>query len=74
MVVAGTLPSLLPVMLTRGGSTNTSPGPTDTGSRPSRRRVNRRLAELEHQVGLRLVHRHPTGYRLTEMGEQLLPS
>jgi DNA-binding transcriptional LysR family regulator len=36
--------------------------------------VNRRLAELEHQVGLRLVHRHPTGYRLTEMGEQLLPS
>jgi DNA-binding transcriptional LysR family regulator len=35
--------------------------------------VHRRLAELEHQVGLRLVHRHPTGYRLTEMGEHLLP-
>jgi DNA-binding transcriptional LysR family regulator len=35
--------------------------------------VHRRLAELERQVGLRLVHRHPTGYRLTEMGEQLLP-
>jgi DNA-binding transcriptional LysR family regulator len=35
--------------------------------------VHRRLAELERQIGLRLVHRHPTGYRLTEMGEQLLP-
>jgi DNA-binding transcriptional LysR family regulator len=35
--------------------------------------VHRRLSVLERQVGLRLVHRHPTGYRLTEMGEQLLP-
>jgi DNA-binding transcriptional LysR family regulator len=35
--------------------------------------VHRRLAELERRIGLRLVHRHPTGYRLTEMGEQLLP-
>lgn len=35
--------------------------------------VHRRLAALEQQVGLRLVHRHPTGYRLTEMGEHLLP-
>lgn len=35
--------------------------------------VHRRVAELEPQVGLRLVHRHPTGYRPTEMGEQLLP-
>lgn len=35
--------------------------------------VHRRLSELERKVGLRLVHRHPTGYRLTEMGEQLLP-
>lgn len=35
--------------------------------------VHRRVAQLERQVGLRLVHRHPTGYRLTEMGEQLLP-
>src|SRR5688572_8468763 len=35
--------------------------------------VHRRLAELERKVGMRLVHRHPTGYRLTEMGEQLLP-
>jgi DNA-binding transcriptional LysR family regulator len=36
--------------------------------------VHRRIAELERQMGLRLVHRHPTGYRLTEMGEQLLPA
>ncbi|WP_299639473.1 LysR family transcriptional regulator [Devosia sp.] len=36
--------------------------------------VHRRVAELERKVGLRLVHRHPTGYRLTEMGEQLLPA
>lgn len=35
--------------------------------------VHRRVAALERQLGLRLVHRHPTGYRLTEMGEQLLP-
>ncbi|UVK38854.1 LysR family transcriptional regulator [Mesorhizobium sp. AR10] len=35
--------------------------------------VHRRLAELERRIGLRLVHRHPTGYRLTEVGEQLLP-
>ncbi|RWO31037.1 MAG: LysR family transcriptional regulator [Mesorhizobium sp.] len=36
--------------------------------------VHRRVAELERQMGLRLVHRHPTGYRLTELGEQLLPA
>ena len=35
--------------------------------------VHRRVAELERQLKLRLVHRHPTGYRLTEIGEQLLP-
>ncbi len=35
--------------------------------------VHRRIAELERRVGLRLVHRHPTGYQLTEMGEQMLP-
>jgi DNA-binding transcriptional LysR family regulator len=35
--------------------------------------VHRRLAELERRMGLGLVHRHPTGYRLTEVGEQLLP-
>lgn len=34
--------------------------------------VHRRVAELERQLGLRLVHRHPTGYRLTEIGERLL--
>lgn len=35
--------------------------------------VHRRIAELERRLALRLVHRHPTGYRLTEIGEQLLP-
>ena len=36
--------------------------------------VHRRLAELERRVGLTLVRRHPTGYRLTEIGETLLPA
>ncbi len=35
--------------------------------------VQRRLAELERRVGQPLVRRHPTGYRLTEFGEALLP-
>jgi DNA-binding transcriptional LysR family regulator len=35
--------------------------------------VHRRLAELEVQIGRPLVKRHPTGYRLTEIGERLLP-
>jgi len=35
--------------------------------------VHRRLAELEARVGRRLIKRHPTGYRLTELGERLLP-
>jgi DNA-binding transcriptional LysR family regulator len=35
--------------------------------------VQRRLAELERCVGLPLVKPHPTGYRLTEFGEGLLP-
>ena len=35
--------------------------------------VHRRLAELERRIGRRLVHRHPTGYRLTTLGEDLLP-
>jgi DNA-binding transcriptional LysR family regulator len=35
--------------------------------------VQRRLAELERRVGLPLVKRHPTGYRLTEAGAALLP-
>jgi DNA-binding transcriptional LysR family regulator len=35
--------------------------------------VHRRLAELEVRIGRQLVKRHATGYRLTELGEQLLP-
>jgi DNA-binding transcriptional LysR family regulator len=35
--------------------------------------VHRRLGELERRLGRRLVERHPTGYRLTELGEQLRP-
>ncbi|MFS8085195.1 MAG: LysR family transcriptional regulator [Acidobacteriota bacterium] len=35
--------------------------------------VQRRLAELERCIGQALVQRHPTGYRLTAFGEQLLP-
>jgi DNA-binding transcriptional LysR family regulator len=35
--------------------------------------VQRRLASLERCVGQPLVQRHPTGYRLTPFGEQLLP-
>ncbi|HTO50969.1 MAG TPA: LysR family transcriptional regulator [Burkholderiales bacterium] len=35
--------------------------------------VQRRLAELERRIGRRLVKRHPTGYRLTALGEEMLP-
>lgn len=35
--------------------------------------VQRRIAELERSIGQPLVRRHPTGYRLTESGLQLLP-
>lgn len=35
--------------------------------------VQRRLVELERRIGQPLVRRHPTGYRLTAFGEQLLP-
>jgi DNA-binding transcriptional LysR family regulator len=31
--------------------------------------VHRRLQELERRLGCELVRRHPTGYRLTELGE-----
>jgi DNA-binding transcriptional LysR family regulator len=31
--------------------------------------VHRRIGELERQLGCELVTRHPTGYRLTELGE-----
>jgi DNA-binding transcriptional LysR family regulator len=33
--------------------------------------VHRRLAALEKALGCSLVERHPTGYRLTELGNQL---
>lgn len=35
--------------------------------------VQRRLAALEESIGRKLVERHPTGYRLTELGKTLLP-
>jgi len=35
--------------------------------------VQRRLAELEGYFGCRLVTRHLTGYRLTELGQELQP-
>lgn len=35
--------------------------------------VHRRLTELERCLGLPLVQRHPSGYRLTELGQELVP-
>lgn len=35
--------------------------------------VHRRLVELEQSLGSRLVERHPTGYRLTDVGKELQP-
>ena len=35
--------------------------------------VQRRLSELERQIGQALVKRHPTGYRLTEFGRAMVP-
>jgi DNA-binding transcriptional LysR family regulator len=35
--------------------------------------VHRRLAELERRIGRKLVERQLTGYRLTELGQRLLP-
>jgi DNA-binding transcriptional LysR family regulator len=35
--------------------------------------VQRRLTELERRIGRPLVRRHPTGYRLTELGQEMLP-
>lgn len=35
--------------------------------------VQRRLAELERRLGQALVQRHPTGYRLTAFGQEMLP-
>jgi DNA-binding transcriptional LysR family regulator len=34
--------------------------------------VQRRLAELERRLGRKLVKRTPTGYRLTELGQEML--
>jgi DNA-binding transcriptional LysR family regulator len=34
--------------------------------------VQRRLTELERRIGRKLVKRHPTGYRLTELGQEML--
>ncbi len=34
--------------------------------------VHRRLAELERRIGRALVKRHPTGYRLTELGQEMV--
>jgi DNA-binding transcriptional LysR family regulator len=36
--------------------------------------VQRRIAELEERVGRRLIERHLGSYRLTELGEELLPT
>ena len=35
--------------------------------------VQRRLVELERRIGQSLVQRQPTGYRLTEFGQAMLP-
>ena len=35
--------------------------------------VQRRLSELERRIGQSLVQRQPTGYRLTEFGQEMLP-
>src|SRR5262245_1332995 len=35
--------------------------------------VQRRLAALEERIARKLVERHPTGYRLTELGKTLFP-
>jgi DNA-binding transcriptional LysR family regulator len=34
--------------------------------------VQRRLTQLERRIGHKLVKRHPTGYRLTELGQEML--
>lgn len=36
--------------------------------------IHRRLGELERRLGHALVRRHPSGYKLTEFGEALLPA
>ncbi|MPZ58290.1 MAG: LysR family transcriptional regulator [Rhizobiales bacterium] len=39
--------------------------------RVSQSTVHRRLEELERRIGRQLVRRHPTGYRLAELGQKL---
>jgi DNA-binding transcriptional LysR family regulator len=39
--------------------------------RVSQSTVHRRLEALENSLGRRLVKRHPSGYRLTELGEEI---
>ena len=53
----------------REGSTHAAAKALDV-SQPT---VQRRLAALEESVGRKLVERHPTGYRLTELGKALFP-
>jgi DNA-binding transcriptional LysR family regulator len=36
--------------------------------------VQRRIAELEQRLGRRLIERHLTSYRLTELGQELRPA
>jgi DNA-binding transcriptional LysR family regulator len=36
--------------------------------------IQRRIAELQGHIGRRLVERHLSGYRLTELGEELRPA
>jgi len=35
--------------------------------------VHRRLQELEKRLGQEIVKRHPTGYKITELGREILP-
>jgi DNA-binding transcriptional LysR family regulator len=35
--------------------------------------VQRRMVELERRIGQPLIHRHASGYQLTEFGQLLLP-
>lgn len=53
--------------ITRAGSTLAAA----KSLRVNQSTVHRRLQELEKQLGCQLVRRHPTGYRLTEMGEYM---
>lgn len=58
------------VAVARHGSTLAAAKALDV----SQSTVHRRLAALEKAVGHQLAHRHPTGYKLTEIALGLLPS